>query len=356
MPQLNEANKALLDHLNKLDPKVQLEVANAIWLDQKSVDQTLISLRSIKERLSGGSGQWKFSGCGDDQEDQRLVQRTHAWENPIHRRAAPQSDPSLDAAGRDLLPAASGLKSFSHQSNEQPAFHFGASGQEHSASAHMRVSGHYSYLETDGFQAVELPYVGGSVSMFVFLPRKGLDDFLKRFAAADFESSVKQMRFRQGDVELPRFKLENEYDLTRVLPRMGMADAFTAKADFRAMSDEPLFVGFVQTKDLCGCERAGNGGRGGHGHRGARPGRAPGGGAVSICGGPGHFSLAIRGTRIRADFVHWEQYLTSGGKRPAKEHPPGPFDCQRACDGNLNWARHSRLSISNVGKHYGLEC
>jgi serpin B len=49
-------------------------------------------------------------------------------------------------------------------------------------------------------------------------------------------------------VELPRFKLENDYDLTGVLPPMGMPLAFTSRADFGAISDKPLFISFVKQK------------------------------------------------------------------------------------------------------------
>jgi serpin B len=84
--------------------------------------------------------------------------------------------------------------------------------------------------------------------MFVFLPKGGLDEFLKKFTVKDFEASVRRMRSLEGTVELPRFKLENEYDLTGVLPSMGMPMAFTPRADFRRISDDPLFIGFVSQK------------------------------------------------------------------------------------------------------------
>jgi serpin B len=56
------------------------------------------------------------------------------------------------------------------------------------------------------------------------------------------------MRSCRGTVELPRFKLENEYDLTGVLPPMGMPLAFTTRADFSGISDEPLRLSFVKQK------------------------------------------------------------------------------------------------------------
>jgi serpin B len=112
----------------------------------------------------------------------------------------------------------------------------------------MSRTDHYGYYEGDRFQAVELPYSGGEMSMFVFLPKGGLDEFLKTFTAADFETSIQRMSSRQGTVELPRFKLDNDYDLTGVLPPMGMPMAFTRRADFSRMSDQPLYISFVKQK------------------------------------------------------------------------------------------------------------
>jgi len=116
---------------------------------------------------------------------------------------------------------------------------------------HPRMShtGHYAYWEEDRFQAVELPYAGGEMSMFVFLPKGSLAEFLKTFTAADFENVTRWNRSsRAGTVELPRFKLENEYDLTEVLPQMGMSLAFTRSANLSGISDEPLNIGFVKQK------------------------------------------------------------------------------------------------------------
>jgi serine protease inhibitor len=86
----------------------------------------------------------------------------------------------------------------------------------------MSRSGQYAYYAEGRFQALEIPYASGEISMFVFLPKGGLGEFLKKFSVADFEAAIQQMHSSKGTVELPRFKLENEYDLTRVLPLMGM--------------------------------------------------------------------------------------------------------------------------------------
>jgi serine protease inhibitor len=124
---------------------------------------------------------------------------------------------------------------------------------------HPRMShtGSYGYLEEDRFQAVELPSTGGDMSMFVFLPKGDLGEFLNKFTEGDFEPSIQRMPWRKGTVELPRFKLKNEYDLTGVLPAMGMPLAFTSRADFSRMSDDPLCISFVKQKTFVAVSEAG---------------------------------------------------------------------------------------------------
>ena len=56
------------------------------------------------------------------------------------------------------------------------------------------------------------------------------------------------MQSRKGALELPRFKLENEYNLKAVLSAMGMPLAFTARADFSGISQESLQISWVKQK------------------------------------------------------------------------------------------------------------
>jgi serpin B len=106
----------------------------------------------------------------------------------------------------------------------------------------------FEYYEDDAFQAVRLPYAGRAVSMFVFLPKKSLDEFLQNLTIGNWEQWITQLRSRKGTVELPRFKLENDYDLKGVLEAMGMPAAFTRQANFQSISDEPLYIGWVKQK------------------------------------------------------------------------------------------------------------
>jgi serine protease inhibitor len=91
----------------------------------------------------------------------------------------------------------------------------------------MSRTGRYAYSEEDGFQAVELPYAGGQMSMFVFLPKGGLDEFLKKFTVKDFEASVQRMQFTQRHRRVASISnWKTTTTLTGVLPADGHAPGF----------------------------------------------------------------------------------------------------------------------------------
>jgi serpin B len=244
LAQLNEANKALLDHLTKLDPKIKLEIANAIWINQQaSIKPAFIA---VNQRDYGAQV------ANDNFQDPATVKKINAWASArTHDKIPTILAPPLDPLLRLILLDAIYFKGdwaepFETNRTRDLAFTLG-NGQ---IVQHPRMSraGRYGYREENRFQAVELPYAGGDMSMFVSLPKAGLREFLNSFTLTEFEAAIHGLQSRKGTVELPRFKLENEYDLTGVLPLMGMSLAFTAQADFGAISDEPLRISFVKQK------------------------------------------------------------------------------------------------------------
>jgi serpin B len=112
----------------------------------------------------------------------------------------------------------------------------------------MVQTGEFSYREDDTFQAVQLRYAGGDICMDVFLPKGGLDEFLRTCTAENFEQWTGRMESRRGTLELPRFKLQNEYNLKPILAAMGMPLVFAPQADFSGISSERLYIGWVKQK------------------------------------------------------------------------------------------------------------
>lgn len=111
------------------------------------------------------------------------------------------------------------------------------------------------YMKTGGYQAVELIYMGGDLSMLVLLPdrKDGLRDLEKKLSARMLHDCVARMQIREVKLFLPRFKITwGTVDLRDYLTALGMPLAFTRfKADFSGINgyeppaEESLFLSAV---------------------------------------------------------------------------------------------------------------
>ena len=116
----------------------------------------------------------------------------------------------------------------------------------------MSQRGDFSYYRGDKFQAVNLPYGDGSTSMYIFLPdeKTGLSEFQKNLNEKNWEKWMKSFQVKEGDILLPRFKIEYELLLNDSLSSLGMGIAFDqSKANFRNMcefsSEENVYISRV---------------------------------------------------------------------------------------------------------------
>ena len=105
------------------------------------------------------------------------------------------------------------------------------------------------YCGNDDFQAIELPYIGGELSMVILLPRQinGLGQLEHQLSPAFLAGLDSQMRAQEVDIFLPRFKLDFDFKLNDTLAKMGMPDAFNEmEADFSGLNGiRDLFISGV---------------------------------------------------------------------------------------------------------------
>ncbi|KAM7390750.1 hypothetical protein PAMA_008781 [Pampus argenteus] len=102
-----------------------------------------------------------------------------------------------------------------------------------------------AFIAEANCQILEMPYKGKDLSMLIFLPNDIEDD------ATGLEKLEKQLNYEkftewthpdmmsetEVEVQVPRFKMEETYDLKDVLTSMGMVDAFDeTTSDFSGMS------------------------------------------------------------------------------------------------------------------------
>ncbi|KAM9337502.1 leukocyte elastase inhibitor-like [Symphorus nematophorus] len=107
-------------------------------------------------------------------------------------------------------------------------------------------------------KVLEMPYKGEDLSMLILLPNEieddttGLEKLEKELTYEKFVewTSPDKMNKKVVKVHLPRFKMEEKYDLKTVLMSMGMTDAFDVEnSDFSGMSSaNNLFLSKVVHK------------------------------------------------------------------------------------------------------------
>uniref|UniRef100_A0A4W6G180 Serpin B6 n=1 Tax=Lates calcarifer TaxID=8187 RepID=A0A4W6G180_LATCA len=123
---------------------------------------------------------------------------------------------------------------------------------------HQKSKFPLTFIPEASCQILEMPYKGKELSMLIFLPNEiedgttGLEKLEKQLTYENFVEWTRPDMMDQTEVQvgLPRFKMEEKYDMKTVLVSMGMVDAFDAAlSDFSGMSPaNDLFLSKVVHK------------------------------------------------------------------------------------------------------------
>jgi serpin B len=244
LSEFNAGYRALLDHLNAIDPRIKLEIATSIW--------------------TGGNSQIKpafLSRCQEFYRAQAMplefgspaaVRAINDWVGQNTHGAIPTIlDSPLPGNTRLIVLNAIYFKAawelaFDKKLTRDQPFTLRDGGTD--SLPRMTLKEKIGYLETSNFQAVVLPYTTRQASLFVFLPKESVDKFMPTLTPQNWEQWTRQFAVREGTLELPRFKLENTFQLNRELETMGMTRAFNIRAEFGGISAEPLQISEVEQK------------------------------------------------------------------------------------------------------------
>ena len=131
----------------------------------------------------------------------------------------------------------------------------------------MRQTTNFSYAQGDSYQAVELPYKGGDMSMVILLPGEGrFAEFEDSLDSAALGPILQELQRRRVRLSMPRFELEAALGLADTLEGMGMPNTFDdRKAEFQGMDglsclagdDECLLISDVVHKTFISVDEAG---------------------------------------------------------------------------------------------------
>ncbi|MGM0400603.1 MAG: serpin family protein [Chloroflexota bacterium] len=124
----------------------------------------------------------------------------------------------------------------------------------------MRQTARFGYTEDEGYQAVELPYVGDRASMVILAPEAGqFGAFEESLQAQDIESIMADMETKEVALTMPKFSFDARFQLAQQLAEMGMPAAFSPEeADFSGIDgSRELFIQEVLHKAFVSVDETG---------------------------------------------------------------------------------------------------
>ncbi|MGK7954023.1 MAG: serpin family protein [Crocosphaera sp.] len=252
---LNRANQGLYDDLNSHEGYNPLMVTNSLWAREG------FSFRYQFLKNSRSYYQAKITNLDFSSSEAKGIM--NRW---VTEKTQSQGQEMMDSPQADdvlfLINTASfqGLWEVGFDTSliKDKPFHL----REHSVKIYpfMSRQGTYNYLETSQLQAVELPYGDGRFSLYLFLakPDNDLPQMVKELTAKKLSKLLAKFRKSQGLLELPRFQLNYEVDLTQSLKALGVSTMFDpAQAEFAHLSSHPTYVNGIKHQTILGINQQG---------------------------------------------------------------------------------------------------
>ena len=238
LSEVNQANAALTTALTHLDPKVELVIANSLWVKQ--------GLAFKPEFLQSNRDFYQAEVTELDFNDVRAVSIMNNWVSRQTRGKINEIINSVDPLATLFLLNAIYFKGiwsvpFDQAKTREDIFTT-IEGRQKKHPLMSQSGRSYSYYRGQNFQAVSLPYGRGDITMFIFLPDQSssLIEFQQSLTAETWANWMSQFKQSEGQLVLPRFKVEYEADLNTALAALGMQIAFDqARADFTDICASP---------------------------------------------------------------------------------------------------------------------
>lgn len=237
--RLHPAMGALLASLNAPHPGYQLRVADALWAekDYKFLDDFL---KLTKDDYGAGLKQVDFKTAPDASRvtiNQWVEQQTEDKIKDLLPAGIIRSDTALVLTNAIYFKG-DWQTQFSKAATQDEDFHLSAAQAVKTPLMHLQTK--LRYFDGGTFQAVDIPYKSGELSMVVFLPTDaaGLSAFEQALTAANAEKWLSGgWRSNKIILTLPKFKMSSGFELAAALRALGMKQAFQrGGADFSGMT------------------------------------------------------------------------------------------------------------------------
>lgn len=228
---LNEFSKILMEQLPAVDLDVKLKVVDAILVN--NLFPLLPAFKStVEESYYAAVENMDFS------DPDRIADRINEWADRCTEgfidKVLDKDDISENAVA--YLMNALYFKANWADSNIAPMFpeyatvddDFTLSDGKKKTVKMMQNVRYHQYAEMDGFRVLVLPYAGGKFNMYILLPDKNdIDGLLDKLQTTSWNKILGNLkRDAQVFVKLPKFDIENKFNLNDALQALGVDRAF----------------------------------------------------------------------------------------------------------------------------------
>ena len=236
---LNPNSAALHEQFNKPNPNYQLATANDLWI-QQGLRPNQNYLDTVQRYYSGKVTNLDFKNSPEP--SRQTINKTIA---KYTQQMIPEMLParSIDTNTVTVLTNAvyfkGDWKTPFAPSKKRPFNTFDGSTIDVDM---MHEQAPYAYTEDAQVQVVQLPYKGDELSMMVVLPKAkdkiAMQRVLNTLNAKQIRQWNSNLVKHEVILDLPKFKLEENYAMDSLLANMGMTKAFGSQANFGLFSKD----------------------------------------------------------------------------------------------------------------------
>ena len=234
VPEINAGYRDLLSLLRTLDPRVEMRIANSVWVhDGFPVE---------RDFLDATAEFFDARAEGLDFRSPDAVTTINDWVSGATAGRIPMLLETIDPAEIMFLINAIYFKGtwttpFDKSKTQEGSFHLADGGTV--TVPMMSRTGTISSAYDAGAVIVDLPYGGTAFSMTLLLPREGTtaEALAAEMTHARWTSLLGALAETESILSMPRFRVEWSGELKAPLGALGMAEAFDRdRADFRGIS------------------------------------------------------------------------------------------------------------------------
>lgn len=223
---------------------LQLQFANSMWAQSGyHIEPGFLDVLARAYGAALNTADYQHDAAG-------AVRAINRWADANTNHKIPQLLSQLDPATRLVLVnalyfKASWIQPFDAAQTRSGPFH--TANRTTVTVPFMHATLETGYASGDGWQAVDLPYVGNASMTFIVPDAGRLDDFERSLDAAQLDRILQSLQPTEVTLALPKLHLSDQADLTRILQQLGMTDALrSGSADFSGITgNRDLYVSQV---------------------------------------------------------------------------------------------------------------